>query len=235
MDMPERADLLVIGGTSGIGRAIAASYADRGSSVIIAGRSAERAEEVAGELGENVRGIAVDISEPDEIAAQLEDVGPVGRLVLTAVGAGENSIASFNPAVAAELATAKLVGWPAVIAALGDRLGDDSSVLMFGGNAMDKPFPGSLGLTSVNGGVAHMVVSLAVEMAPRRVNAIHPGIVVDTPAWAEASDEFLEEVRGGTPTGTLITTADIAAAAQLLLDHGAITGQNLRVDGGSGL
>lgn len=233
--MAEREDLLVIGGTSGIGKAIAAAYVDRGADVVIAGRSAERSEAVAKELGGGARGIAVDVADPAGVAGQLEGVGSVSRLVLTAVGAGENSVASFDPAVAIELATAKLVGWPAVIAALGDRLSEDASVLMLGGNAMDKPFPGSLGLTSVNGGVSRLVVALAVELAPRRVNAIHPGIVVDTPAWKDAPADFLEEVRSGTPTGRHIETAEIAEAAIALLENRAITGQNLRVDGGSGL
>ena len=233
--MPEPANVLVIGGTSGIGRAIAASYVANGAVVTVAGRSADRSQQVAEALGDGCRGLAVDVSKPDQVADALAGVGKVSRLILTAVGAGENSIGAFDTAVATELATVKLVGYPAVIAALQDRFQGDTSILVLGGNAMDKPFPGSLSLTSVNGGVARMVVALAVELAPRRVNAIHPGVVVDTPSWKDAPSDFLASVKESTPTGEHVTTAEIADAAVALLENKAITGQNLRVDGGSGL
>lgn len=233
--MSEQADLLVVGGTSGIGRAIAAAYVEGGHRVTIAGRSAERSAEVAAELGGGTRGIVADLGDPAGLKEQLADVGAVSRVVLTAAGRGENSIEAFDPEIAAELAGIKLVGYPAVLAVLGERLTEDCSVVMLGGNALDKPFPGSTGLTSVNGGVAHLVVTLAMELAPRRVNALHPGIVADTPAWQDAPESLLEEVRAGTPTGRLVNTSDVAAAAMALLENPSISGQNLRVDGGSGI
>ena len=65
------------------------------------------------------------------------------------------------------------------------RMHDDTSVLLFGGLAKEKPYPGSTTVTSVNGAVTTMVRTLAIELAPVRVNAIHPGIVGDSPTWAE--------------------------------------------------
>ena len=75
----------------------------------------------------------------------------------------------------------KLVGYTAVVGALRDRLAEDGSVVLFGGRAKDRPYPGSTTVSTVNGGVSGMVRSLAVQLAPRRVNAIHPGIVGDSP------------------------------------------------------
>lgn len=77
-----------------------------------------------------------------------------------------------------------------------------------------------------------MVHTLAVELAPLRVNAIHPGVVGDSPAWSGKPPEVLERVRVRTPTGQLATMADIAGAVIFLLENQSVNGVNLNVDGG---
>ena len=74
---------------------------------------------------------------------------------------------------------------------------------LFGGQALRRPYPGSTTVTTVNGGVTGLVHTLAVELAPIRVNAIHPGIVGDSPYWAGKPPEVLEAVRARTPIGRL--------------------------------
>jgi NAD(P)-dependent dehydrogenase (short-subunit alcohol dehydrogenase family) len=76
-----------------------------------------------------------------------------------------------------------------------------------------------------------MVRTLAVELAPIRVNAIHPGVVGDSPAWIN-NTEATERARGRTPTGRLATTADCVGATLFLLDNQGVNGTNLVVDGG---
>ena len=87
-------------------------------------------------------------------------------------------------------------------------------------------------MTTVNGGVTGLVNTLAVELAPVRVNAIHPGIVEDTPAWSGKPEAVLDAVRQRTPLGRLVTTEDIVDAAVFLLENRAVNGVNLEVDGG---
>ena len=91
---------------------------------------------------------------------------------------------------------------------------DESSVLLFGGLAKDRPYPGSTTVTSVNGAVTTMVRTLAIELAPVRVNALHPGIVGDTPNWKDNA-AMLDAVRAKTPTGRLATMADVTDAERL--------------------
>src|SRR5690348_8662798 len=79
-----RGRLVVIGGTSGIGRELAQRAADRGESVILSGRDPARAADVAKEIGGDTRGIAVELSEPGHLAAALSGVDNVDRLVLAA-------------------------------------------------------------------------------------------------------------------------------------------------------
>jgi NAD(P)-dependent dehydrogenase (short-subunit alcohol dehydrogenase family) len=83
----------------------------------------------------------------------------------------------------------------------------------------------------VNGGVTGLVHTLALELAPVRVNAIHPGIVGDSPAWKDKA-EALDRVIKRTPTGRLVAMADVTGAALFLFDNPSINGVNLDVDGG---
>ena len=83
----------------------------------------------------------------------------------------------------------------------------------------------------MNGAVTSMVRTFAIELAPVRVNAIHPGIVGDSPAWVNAG-EMLERTKARTPTGRLVTMDDVADAAVFLLENRAVNGVNLAVDAG---
>jgi NAD(P)-dependent dehydrogenase (short-subunit alcohol dehydrogenase family) len=104
--------------------------------------------------------------------------------------------------------------------------------VVFGGRAKDRPYPGSLTVSTVNGAVTGMVNALALELAPIRVNAIHPGIVGDSPFWAGKPAEVLEGYRSRTPTGRLARMADIVGAVDFLLENGSVNAVQLYVDGG---
>lgn len=226
--MPEGA-VLVVGGTAGLGREVAAHYRQRGDRVVITGRDQVRADAAAAAVGDGVSALAFDVGEPASIAEALRDIGPVSRLVLAAIYRDNNPIREYDIAGATNLTTMKLVGYPAVIHALLDRLSDDSSVVLFGGRAKDRPYPGSTTVTTVNGGVESMIRTLAIELKPIRFNAIHPGIVGDSPFW---EGKPLDHVLARTPTGRLTTMADVVDATVFLLENRAMNGANLYVDGG---
>ena len=128
--------------------------------------------------------------------------------------------------------TLKLVGYTEVIHALVPRLTPHASILLFGGLAMRRPYPGSTTVSTVNGGVTGLVHTLAVELAPIRVNGLHPGIVGDSPYWAAKPPAVLDAVRARTPGGRLATMDEMVGAAMFLLDNGAVNGVNLDVDCG---
>lgn len=223
--------VVVIGGTAGLGREIARHYAERGRPVILSGRDAERAQAVAAEVGGDTRGIALDLSEPESIAPALADVGPVDHLVLAAIERDRNTARDYDIARAVRLVTLKLVGYTEVVHALLDRMGDAGSIVLFGGLAKDRPYPGSTTVSTINGGVTGLVQTLAVELAPVRVNAVHPGIVGDSPYWA-GNAEALERTAARTPGGRLVQMADVVGAVVFLLENSSVNGVNLAVDGG---
>lgn len=224
--------ILVVGGSSGLGRAVAEHYAGRGRRVIITSRSRERAEQVAAEIGGDTSGLALDLTQPETIAAALTDVGPLDHLVLVAVLRDENFLENYSIEGATKLVTMKLVGYTEVIHSVLPNLSEDASVVLFGGLAKERPYPGSTTVTTVNGGVTGMVKTLALQLAPRRVNAIHPAIVGDSPYWADKPAEVLERFRSRTPTGRLVTTAEVVNATVFLLENTGMNGFDLFIDGG---
>lgn len=230
--MTDQAGALVVGGTSGIGRAVAETLARRGQKVAITGRDAARAQAVAKEIGGDVTGLALDLTQPETIAASLAGLGSIKHIVISAIERDDNSARDYDVRRALRLVTLKLVGYTEVVHALIPRLTPDASVVLLGGLAKERPYPGSTTVSTVNGGVTGMVHTLAAELGPVRVNGLHPGIIGDTDAWSGKPPEVLEAVRVRTPTGRLASTADVSGAILFLLDNKGVNGVNLVIDGG---
>jgi NAD(P)-dependent dehydrogenase (short-subunit alcohol dehydrogenase family) len=223
---------VIVGGTSGIGRMLAQMLAKRGDEVVITGRDQARAQAVAAEIGGKTRGLAVDIAHPEEIASRLAGIGQVDHLVIAAIDRDENSVRKYDIARAIKLVTLKLVGYTEVVHTLTPRFSKDASIVLFGGLAKERPYPGSTTVTTVNGGIHTLVHTLAVELAPIRVNAVHPGVIGDSPAWNGKPPEVLERIRVRTPIGRLARMDEVAGSVLFLLDNQAMNGVNLNVDGG---
>jgi NAD(P)-dependent dehydrogenase (short-subunit alcohol dehydrogenase family) len=222
--------VVIVGGTRGIGLEIVRHYAAAGREVVLHGKSDTVADAVA-EVGGNVRGITFDLAEPHGIKAALADVGPVDKLALVAIDRDQNSIAEYDIEKALHLVTLKLVGYASVVAALRDRFSDSSSIVLFGGMAKERPYPGSTTVTTVNGGVVGLTRTLVEELKPIRVNSIHPGIVGDSPYWAE-KPAAIAKYTSETPMGRLARMDEIVDAVVFLLENTAVNGVDLIVDGG---
>jgi NAD(P)-dependent dehydrogenase (short-subunit alcohol dehydrogenase family) len=224
--------VVIVGGTQGLGRELAQSYAAEGRDVVVTGRDAGRAEAAAKEIGGSTRGIGFDLAEPETIADRLAGLADVDYLVLAAIERDTNTVRDYDVAAALRLVTLKLVGYTEVVHALLPRLSDDSAILIYGGLARDRPYPGSTTVTTVNGGVASLVRTLVIELAPIRVNAMHPAIVGDSPQWIDMPPERLQALVDRTPIGRLVTMEEVVGAARFLLENNAVNGINLAVDGG---
>ena len=229
--MSDQECYVIVGGTSGIGKATAQLYHDRGHRVVISGRDLERSQAIAGEIGERATGLALDLAEPEQIAAGLAEVDRGDGLVIAAIERDANTVKDYDVGRAKRLVTIKLVGYTEVIHTLLPRMTDACSVVLFGGLAKERPYPGSTTVTSVNGGITTMVRTFATEMAPIRFNAVHPGIIGDSPAW-ENLEAALDAARARTPGGQLATTEDVVGSVDFLLTNKSVNGVNLFVDRG---
>jgi NAD(P)-dependent dehydrogenase (short-subunit alcohol dehydrogenase family) len=229
--MPGPGAVVVVGGTRAIGLEIVRHFATKGEEVILTGRDRAHVNEAVGKVDGNVRGLVFDLARPKEIAPALADVGEVKHLVLAAIDRDQNNVRDYDMSKALYLVTLKLIGFTEVVHTLVDRLTPDSSIVLFGGMAKERPYPGSTTVSTVNGGVVGLTRSLVEELKPIRVNAIHPGVVEDSPYWS-GKTQAIENYTSQTPLGRLAHMDEIVGAVVFLLENGAVNGVDLIVDGG---
>ena len=226
--------VVVVGGTRAIGLELVRHYATRGHEVVLTGQSKENVDAAVAMVtaeGGRVRGLTFDLARPNKIAGFLSDVGPVDHLVLAAIERDHNTVAEYHLDRAIRLVTLKLVGYTAVVSALRDRLSPRSSVVLFGGMAKERPYPGSTTVTTVNGGIVGLTRTLVEELKPIRVNSIHPGVVGDSPYWSE-KPAAIAKYTSETPIQRLCRMDEIVNAVVCLLENTAVNGVDLIVDGG---
>jgi NAD(P)-dependent dehydrogenase (short-subunit alcohol dehydrogenase family) len=235
--MADEGAVVVVGGTRAIGLELAKHYAAAGREVVLTGKepgnveSGVTAARAAAGPGGSVHGRTFDLAEPHTIAPALADIGLVDRLALVAIDRDANSVGDYDIDLAIRLVTMKLVGFTTVVSTLRDRLTDDASLVLFGGMAKERPYPGSTTVSTVNGGITGLTRSLVEELRPHRVNAIHPGVVGDSPYWEPRETARANNV-AVTPIGRLATMAEVIDAVVFLLENGAVNGVDLIVDGG---
>lgn len=231
--MSERT-IVVVGGTSGIGLELVKKLVAEGDRVVMTGRDQARTEEIAAPFGDRVTAVTLDLSEPKGIAGQLASLGQVHGVVLAAIERDANTAREYDIERAIRLVTLKLVGYTEVVHTLLDRLeaSVETGIVLFGGRAKDAPYPGSTTVSTINGGVAGLINTLALELAPIRVNAIHPGIVGDSPFWSDKPAGVLEAYESRTPGGKLATMEDVVDSTLFLLRNKGVSAVNLYVDRG---
>jgi NAD(P)-dependent dehydrogenase (short-subunit alcohol dehydrogenase family) len=221
---------LVIGGASdGVGGVIARRLASRGKQVIVTSRDSSRAEAAAKDIGPAARGISVDLSRPESIASELDSITGVDDVVITAMESIPITLADFQVEAAVRSVTIKLVGYAEAVRSLHGSFRPGASVVLFGGLAKERPYPGSTMVTTFNAGLTGLVKTLAAEVAPHRVNAIHPGLIGDSPKWRDATSH---PAITATPIGRLVTMDEVADATEFLLRNTGMNAHDLYIDGG---
>lgn len=228
--------VVVIGGTSGIGLASAHAAAEAGARITIAGRDRDKLALAVDGLGDKARGESIDASDRDALDAFFARLGHLDHLVIAAsggVGGGP-----FTKLIRDELAygfDAKFwVQWQCAQVAL-PYLSEQGSITFVIANSARMGNPGTSGLAAINGALAAMVLPLAHELGPIRVNAVSPG-VIDTPWWdkqpKELKHKLFKQITASLPARRIGRAEDVADAIVFLAGNGYITGVILDVDGG---
>lgn len=229
--------VLVVGRGSGIARAIADVALREGAEVIAAGRDPEAlAAAYAGV--DRVSAERVDLTDDGSIEALAGSVGAVDHVVSTASARAKGKVEELSREAVALSFQTKVIGPLMLAKALRGQIREGGSLLLFTGEAAFKLEVGTLAVAITNGAADTLTRSLAVELAPIRVNALCPG-VIDTGAWDGLGEEkkqakfrHLEETL---PVPRVGTAADVGEASLGLLTNGYITGMTLFVDGGERL
>lgn len=226
----------ILGGSAGIGLATAALLQERGAEVTIGGRDEARLAEAEAALASGARAVRVDATDTDSLRDFYAQAGPVDDLVVTVTrrgGAGPaESLADEDlPGAFSDKPAAHLRALALALPTLDGR----GSVTMVGAGSARSALPGTALLAAVNGAVEAAVPPLARELAPRRVNAVSPG-VIETGWWdplpeadrRAAFTQFAEQ----TPVGRNGSAEDVAHAIVALIENDYITGVVLPCDGG---
>ena len=149
--------------------------------------------------------------------------------MITAIEQTANTLHGLDIEAAVRAVTIKLVGYAEAVRVLRDRFRPGASVVLFGGLAKERPYPGSTMVTTFNAGLTGLVKTLAAEIAPHRVNAVHPGLIGDSPQRRGVTSH---PHIAASPTGRLVTMAEVADAAGFLLRNTGMNAQDLYIDGG---
>jgi NAD(P)-dependent dehydrogenase (short-subunit alcohol dehydrogenase family) len=229
--------VVILGGSSGIGLAVAERAAAEGADIVIASSNPKRVQNAVTTLGERAQGHMVDLSDEQAIKALFANIGDVDHLVFTA-----GDTLSLNELATTDLQKARqafeLRYWAAVAAVkyATSHIREGGSVVLTTGSAGRRPQKGWVLAASVCGSIEALTRALAVELAPIRVNAVCPGLV-RTNLWQnmseEAREEFYRSVGNQLLVGRVGEVEDIAQAYLYLMQEGYSTGQTVIVDGGS--
>ncbi len=228
----------IIGGTSGIGLAVAQGAMAGGASVVVGSSSADKLGAVAEKL-QGAEAIAVNVKDEGSVASFFEKVGPFDHLVFTAGDWGHllggSSIDELDLAGARDLFAVRFWGAVAAVKHGRKHIREGGSITLTDGTVAHRPRKGAPVSTAMAGSIEHLVHALAVELAPIRVNGVCPG-AVRTDVWNSIPADQREERFKTMTQRQLIRRIgepdEVAEAYLYLMRGGYTTGQVLRVDGG---
>jgi len=238
--------IVILGGSAGIGLAVAERALSEGAHVLIASHDRARVDRAVSQLragrqdpGDGrgtVSGHTADLRSPSETRALFEAVGPLDHLVYTA---GEElllaPLAELDLAAARRFFELRYWGALAAVQAARPHLAREGSIVLTSGAAGRRPHPGFVVGASICAAMEAAARTLAVELAPVRVNVVTPGFV-DTDLWsnipADARAQMFRDAAAKLPVGRIGTAPDIAEHYLSFMRGRYVTGQALVVDGG---
>jgi NAD(P)-dependent dehydrogenase (short-subunit alcohol dehydrogenase family) len=233
--------IVVIGGSSGIGLAVARRSLDDGATVVIAGRSQRRLDAARADLARTgppagrLSAYPVDIGDPAQVAGLFERVGTLTHLVVTAADLPYGPAVSLSEDSMVRAVRSKILGPLFAAQQAAPRITKPGSITFTSGVAASRPAPGGALAATVNGALESMVLALALELAPIRVNAVSPGWV-DTPVWDQLATPDVKNARmaylaARLPARRLGRPEDIANAVAFLIADAFVTGTVLHAEG----
>ncbi len=229
--------VLVIGRGGGIARAVVLAARDAGARVIAAGRNQETLPGAYANEPSVTTGI-VDLTDEASIAALGERVGTIDHVVSTASARARGRIGDLDREAIRRSFDTKVIGPLMLAKHLAPRMSERGSFVIFSGVAASKIAVGTLAVAITNGAADILARSLALELAPIRVNAISPG-VIDTGAWdtfgEQGKTDYFAGITARNPSRRIGTTEDIAQGVLFAMTNTFLTGQTLHIDGGEPL
>lgn len=226
--------MVVIGGTAGIGHAVASLGAAYGATVTVASRSRKKVNDAVQSISGNVSGRVLDMTCESSVQAFFGAMREIDYLIVTASAVTRGGIATLPLSDALAMMQSKF--WGPYLCAKYAQVVPDGSITLFSGVLSRRPGSSDAALSAVNSAVEGLGRALALELAPVRVNTVSPGLTSGTDAFAalteEAKHTMFDAVARNLPVGRVGTPFDIASATLSLATNPFMTGIVLDVDGG---
>jgi NAD(P)-dependent dehydrogenase (short-subunit alcohol dehydrogenase family) len=226
--------VVIIGGTSGIGLAVAQAAQADGAVVVVGSHTAVKVDAAVATLGDAATGLLLDLNDEASVAAFFEQIGTFHHLVYTA---GDWQRRKTNIGVNFDLADAQagfsIRFWGAMLAVkyAMPHIAPDGSVTLTGGVLAHRPQKGSALSTAIAGAAEHLMRGLAVDLAPVRVNLVAPGLIA-TDVWARLPEGAVQAMVEGQPLPRPGFAIEVAEAYLYFMRGTYTTGQVAIVDGG---
>lgn len=226
------ANVVIIGGSSGMGLATARLAKEQGASVTIVSRSSEKLQHAIQQLG-NVRAVVADIISESDVQEIFRELNRVNHIFISGgqwlggkiMEANLETLRSdvdqrfWGPLYVVRSATPKMTG---------------GSITFLSGQYASRPDVGAVVTAAMNAAIEVLAKGLALELAPIRVNAIAPGLI-DTPMLGEHREGAAKWAAETLPVKRMGLAEEVAQAVLLLMTNSFITGEVLHIDGGGRL
>ena len=224
--------VVVVGGSSGIGLATAEIAKREGADVVIASRNPDRLKVASDKIA--AKAIPTDVTDDASVAELFAKCGPVDHVVVTAAQLRSGPFKTVSMADVRSTMEGKF--WGAWRVAREANIRPGGSLTLVSGFLSVRPRPAAAIVGAANGALESLTRSLALELAPVRVNCVSPGII-DTPIRAAmpeaARQEMLAKVAAGLPVGRVGLGEDIAQQILTFMTNGFATGSIVYIDGGA--
>lgn len=234
----KNARVLVVGGSSGIGLATAAAFAERGASVTIASRSQEKVDAAVRTLASagTVSGATVDITDDASVAQFMDGATPWDHVVISAAQTPTGPVRQLPLADAYAAMNSKF--WGAYRVARLVPISAHGSLTLVSGFLGVRPSKASVLQGAINAALDALSRGLALELSPVRVNTVSPGLIA-TPLWDKldgaARKAMFENVAARLPAQRVGQPEDVAQAILYLAGTGFATGSTVLLDGGGAI
>ncbi|MEV5568869.1 SDR family oxidoreductase [Spirillospora sp. NPDC052269] len=225
--------VVIMGGTSGIGRAAAERLAEQGAEVIVTGRDPEKLAEIKATVSSAEQ---VDGTDETQVREFFERTGEFDHLVLafSPGGIAMGPIAEVGADAVRQMFEGKLFAYLSVIRLAQGKV--KGSITMLSAASARAANPGTAVLAAVNGAIERTVPPLAAELSPVRVNVVSPGLI-DTPWWSFIPEDqrsaTFGQFTGALPVPRAGRPEEVADAIAYLISSEYVTGTILPVDGGA--
>lgn len=229
-------NVLIVGGSSGIGAAAARAFAALGADVTIASRSQSKLDAVAADIGSGVRTAILDTTDDAAVERFFAEAGPFDHVVVSAAQTPGGPVRQLALSDAYTAMNSKF--WGAYRVARAARIVEGGSLTLVSGFLSVRPSKSSVLQGAINAALEALARGLALELSPVRVNTVSPGLIA-TPLWSKLSEDARQSMFDGAaarlPARRVGQAEDVANAIVYLAGTPFATGSTVLVDGGGAI